>query len=50
MIVDEFRINFWRMFFGLEKELVEVLDYVELNTNNYATNFYFFKTIIKWRA
>lgn len=34
MTFDEYRINYWRMFLVLEKELVEALDYVELNTNN----------------
>lgn len=37
MTFDEYRTNYWRMFLALEKELVETLDYVELNTNNYAT-------------
>ena len=37
MTFDEYRINYWRMFLVMEKELIEALDYVELNTNNYAT-------------
>lgn len=37
MTFDEYRINYWRMFLLLERELVEALDYVELNLNNYAT-------------
>ena len=35
MTFDEYRINYWRMFLVLEKELVEALDYVELNTSSF---------------
>ena len=35
MTFDEYRINYWRMFLVLEKELIEALDYVELNTSSF---------------
>ncbi|MDE7251597.1 MAG: hypothetical protein K2O32_01440 [Acetatifactor sp.] len=46
MTFDEYRINYWRMFLVLEKELVEALDYVELNTNNYATTSIVFSKLL----
>lgn len=46
MTFDEYRINYWRMFLVLEKELVEALDYVELNTNNYATTSIMFSKLL----
>ena len=46
MTFDEYRINYWRMFLLLEKELVEALDYVELNTNNYATTSIVFSKLL----
>lgn len=46
MTFDEYRINYWRMFLVLEKELIEALDYVELNTNNYATTSIMFSKLL----
>lgn len=46
MTFDEYRTNYWRMFLVLEKELVETLDYVELNTNNYATTSIVFSKLL----
>lgn len=46
MTFDEYRISYWRMFLVLEKELVEALDYVELNTNNYATTSIVFSKLL----
>lgn len=46
MTFDEYRINYLRMFLVLEKELVEALDYVELNTNNYATTSIMFSKLL----
>lgn len=46
MTFDEYRTNYWRMFLVLEKELVEALDYVELNTNNYATTSIVFSKLL----
>lgn len=37
MTFDEYNKIYWRMYLALEKELVETLYYVELNTNNYST-------------
>ena len=37
MTFDEYRMNYWRMFLILEKELLEALDYVELDVSNYNT-------------
>lgn len=46
MTFDEYRINYWRMFLVLEKELIEALDYVELNTSNYATTSIVFSKLL----
>lgn len=46
MTFDEYRINYWRMFLILERELVDALDYVELNTNNYATTSIVFSKLL----
>lgn len=46
MTFNEYRINYWRMFLVLEKDLVEALDYVELNTNNYATTSIVFSKLL----
>ena len=46
MTFDEYRINYWRMFLVLERELVEALDYVELDANNYATTSIVFSKLL----
>lgn len=46
MTFDKYRINFWRMFLVLEKELVEAFYYVDLDTKNYATTSVMFSKLI----
>ena len=46
MTFDEYRINYWRMYLVLEKELVEALDYVELNVNNFSTTSIVFSKLL----
>lgn len=46
MTFDEYRINYWRMYRILEKELVEALDYVELDANNFSTTSIVFSKLL----